>query len=60
MSAPRFWTFSAWWAGTTSRYGTGESPPIKTGQQEAMPHLTTACTESNTVIREQYETFSGA
>ena len=35
----------------------GESPPIKAGQLEAMPHLISACTESNT-IREKEEIFS--
>jgi hypothetical protein len=39
----KFWTFSAWWAGTISRYSTEESLPIKAGRLEAMPHLTTAC-----------------
>jgi hypothetical protein len=53
LSAPKFLTFSAWQAGTTSRYGRGESPPIKAGQVEAMLHFTTACTESNTIIREK-------
>ena len=31
MSLPKFVTFSAWRAGTMSRYSTGESPPIKAG-----------------------------
>jgi hypothetical protein len=31
--APEFWTFSAWRAGTTSLYSTGESPPIKSGAE---------------------------
>jgi hypothetical protein len=35
--------FLAWWAGTNSRYSTGESPPIKAGQPELPPHLETTC-----------------
>jgi hypothetical protein len=35
--------FLAWRACTNSRYGTGESPPIKAGQQELPPHLETTC-----------------
>jgi hypothetical protein len=31
LSAPKFVTFLAWRASTTSPYGTGESPPIKAG-----------------------------
>jgi hypothetical protein len=31
LSLPKFVTFSAWRAGTMSRYSTGESPPIKAG-----------------------------
>ncbi len=32
----------AWRASTSSRYSTGESPPIKAGQPEPSPHLGTA------------------
>jgi hypothetical protein len=35
----RFNHFEVWRAGTNSRYGTGESPPIKAGQGELIPHL---------------------
>jgi hypothetical protein len=45
---------------TTSQYSTGESPPIKAGHREALPHLTSTCTGINTFIREKYETISGA
>ncbi len=47
-------------AGTTNPYSVGESPPIKAGKREAMPHFKTAFTESNITIREKKETFSGA
>jgi hypothetical protein len=55
LSAPTFWTFSAWQTGTASRYGTGERPPIKAGGLRSTPHLTTACGESNNTIREMWE-----
>ncbi len=48
LSKPIFVTFSAWRVGTTSRYSTGESPPIKAGRPEATPHLATACGGINT------------
>ncbi len=35
--------FLAWRAGTNSWYSTGESPPIKAGQQHLLPHLETTC-----------------
>jgi hypothetical protein len=35
--------FLAWRAGKNSRYSTGESPPIKAGHQETIPHLETTC-----------------
>jgi hypothetical protein len=35
------------------RYSAGEGPLIKAGQLEAVPHLTTACIEGNTIIREK-------
>jgi hypothetical protein len=57
LSAPKFVTFSAWRAGTISRYGAGESPPIKAGPSKAMPHLATACKGINT-IWETKEIFS--
>ncbi len=57
MSVPKFVTFSAWRAGTISRYGTGESPPIKAGRPEATPHLATACKGINTIL-ETKEIFS--
>jgi hypothetical protein len=49
--------FLAWWAGASSRYSTGESPPIKAGHQETIPHLETTCEihhineEENLLIR---------
>ncbi len=46
---PKFVTFSAWRAGRISRYNAGESPPIKEGWPEAMPHLATACKGINTI-----------
>ncbi len=35
--------FLAWRAAISSRYSTGESPPIKAGQLELTPHLETTC-----------------
>jgi hypothetical protein len=55
--APKFVTFSAWWAGTISQYSARESPPIKAGRPEAMPHFATACKGINT-IWEMKEIFS--
>jgi hypothetical protein len=43
--------FLAWQAGTNSRYSTGESPPIKAGHQETIPHLKTTCTRFITSMR---------
>ncbi len=37
---PRFWPFQSWWAGTISRYSTGESPPIQAEHREVLPHVT--------------------
>jgi hypothetical protein len=45
---PIFVTVSAWRAGTTRRYSAGESPPLKAGRPEAMPHLASACGGLNT------------
>jgi hypothetical protein len=45
---PIFVTFSAWRAGTTSRYSVGESPPIKAGRPVSTTHLATACGVINT------------
>ncbi len=51
---PDFWLlhgishFLAWQAGTNSPYSTGESPPIKAGHQETIPHLETTCECSTT------------
>jgi hypothetical protein len=35
--------FLAWRAGINSWYSTGESPPIKAGHHETIPHLETTC-----------------
>ena len=40
--------FKAFPTGTTSWYPTGESPPIKAGHRETLPHLDTTCTRFNT------------
>jgi hypothetical protein len=50
--------FWAWWAGTNSRYSTGESPPIKAGQPELPPHLETTC-EIHHINEEQNVLISG-
>ncbi len=38
-------------AGTTSRYSTGETPPIKAGQPEPSDHLRSTCLRGNTSTR---------
>ncbi len=43
--------FRAWRAGTSSRYNTGESPPIKAGHWGTIPHLETTCSRFNTSMR---------
>jgi hypothetical protein len=43
-----FVTYSAWRAGTMSRYSAGESSPIKAGWPAATAHLVTACGGINT------------
>ncbi len=50
--------FLAWQAGTNSRYGMGESPPIKTGWQELPPHLETTC-EIHHINEEENVLISG-
>ncbi len=40
--------FWAWWAVTSSRYSTRESPPIKAGHWGTIPHSETTCTRFNT------------
>ncbi len=39
--APKIWQFWVW-------YSTGESPPIKAGHREFLPHLESTCTRFNT------------
>jgi hypothetical protein len=43
--------FLAWRAGTNSRYSMGDSPPIKAGRQELIPHLETTCSRFITSTR---------
>jgi hypothetical protein len=50
--------FLAWRAGTSSQYSTGESPPIKAGHQETIPHLETTC-EIHHIYEEQNVLISG-
>jgi hypothetical protein len=50
--------FLTWRAGTDSRYCTGESPPIKAGHQETIPHLETTC-EINHINEEENVLVSG-
>ncbi len=45
-------------AGTTSRYSKGESPPIKDGHQETIPHLETTC-EIHHINKEENVLISG-
>jgi hypothetical protein len=45
-------------AGTNRRYSTGESPPIKAGHQETIPHLETTC-EIHHINEEQNVLISG-
>jgi hypothetical protein len=47
----RFDYFEAWQAGTSSRYRTGESPPINAGHWGTIPHLESTCTRFNTLAR---------
>ncbi len=50
--------FLAWQAGTNGRYSMGESPPIKAGHQETIPHLETAC-EIHHINEEENVLISG-
>ncbi len=43
--------FLVWRASTSSRYSTGESPHIKAGHREFLPHLESTCTRFNTSAR---------
>ncbi len=55
----RFDHFEAWRAGTSSRYSTGESPPIKAGHWETIPHLESTCTQFNTSARRRTRPSAG-
>ena len=55
MDLGHFW---AWWAGTNSRYSTGESPPIKAGHWVTIPHLETIC-EIHHINKEENVLISG-
>jgi hypothetical protein len=50
--------FWAWQVGTSSQHGTGESPPIKAGQEGLIPHLETTCTQFN-INKEENVLISG-
>jgi hypothetical protein len=50
--------FLAWLAGPNSRYSTEESPPIKAGHQETIPHLETTC-EIHHINQEENMLISG-
>ncbi len=43
----------------TSQYSTGESPPIKAGHREILPHLETSCTRFNTSARRSTRPSAG-
>jgi hypothetical protein len=45
-------------AGTSSRYSTGESSPIKAGHRELLLHLETTCTRFN-INKEENVPISG-
>jgi hypothetical protein len=51
--------FLAWWAGTSSRYSTGESPPIKAGHWGTIPHLETTCSKIHHINEEENVLISG-
>jgi hypothetical protein len=55
----RFDHFEAWRAGTSSRYSTGESPPIKAGHWGTIPHLESTCTRFNTSARRRTKPSAG-
>ncbi len=48
-----------WRAGTNSRYSTGESPPMKAGHRELLPHLESTCTRFNTSARRRTRPTAG-
>ncbi len=48
-----------WLAGTSSRYSTGESPPIKAGHWGTIPHLESTCTRFNTSARRRTRPSAG-
>jgi hypothetical protein len=54
----RFDNFWVWRAGTSSRYSTGESPPIKAGHRDLLLHLQTTCTRFN-INKEENVLISG-
>jgi hypothetical protein len=45
-------------AGTTSRYSTGETPPIKAEQPVPLEHLRSTCTRGNTIYEDLNESSS--
>jgi hypothetical protein len=45
-------------AGTTGRYSSGETPPIKAGQAEPSDHLRSTCTRINTIYEDLNESSS--
>ncbi len=51
--------FWAWRACTSSRYSTGESPPIKAGHWGTIPHLETTCSRFNTSMRRRTCSLAG-
>jgi hypothetical protein len=46
-------------AGTSSQYSTGESPHIKAGHREFLPHLESTCTPFNTSARRRTRPSAG-
>ncbi len=44
----------------TSRYSTGESPPLKAGHRELLPHLESTCTRFNTSARRRTRPSAGS
>ncbi len=46
-------------AGTNSRYITGESPPIKAGHRELLPHWESTCMRFNTSARRRTRLSAG-
>ncbi len=45
-------------AGTTGRYSTGETPPIKAGRPESSDHLRSTCTRVNTIYEDLIDSSS--